>query len=66
MLKTSGKPINDSSYPYFALINLWVIILGDNPEQSPLAYEYRERMNEIVYNKIPPVPSRLYNTKDRQ
>ncbi|MCP3681061.1 MAG: hypothetical protein GY861_00085, partial [bacterium] len=65
-LKSAGKPINDSPYSYFALIDLWIKVLRDSPEESPLIREYWNKMNEIVYNKIPPVSSRLYNTKNRQ
>ncbi|MCP3683228.1 MAG: hypothetical protein GY861_11110, partial [bacterium] len=65
-LKSDGKPINDSAYPYFPLIDLWIEVLGDSPEDSPLTREHWDKMNEIVYNKIPPVPSHLYNTQDRQ
>ncbi len=65
-LKAAEEPINESSYPYFALIDLWIKVLGDSPEESPLTYEYWNKMNEIVYNKIPPVSSRLYNTQNRQ
>ncbi|MCP3683127.1 MAG: hypothetical protein GY861_10590, partial [bacterium] len=63
-LKSAGKPINDSTYPYFALIDLWIEVLGDAPEDSPLTPEHWKKMNEIVYNKIPPISSHLCNTKD--
>ncbi|MCP3684335.1 MAG: hypothetical protein GY861_16780, partial [bacterium] len=65
-LKSTGKPINDSSYPYFALIDLWIEVLGDAPEESPLTPQRWKKTNEIVYNKIPPISSHLCNTKDRQ
>ncbi len=65
-MKSAGKPINDSSYPYFAMIDLWIEVLGDSPEESPLTREHWERMNEVVYNKIPPIPSHLCNTNDQQ
>ncbi len=41
-LKSTGKPINDSSYPYFAMIDLWIEVLGDSPEESPLTREHWE------------------------
>ncbi|MCP3686619.1 MAG: hypothetical protein GY861_28610 [bacterium] len=48
------------------MIDLWIEVLGDSPEESPLTREHWEWMNEIVYNKIPPIPSRFCHTKDRQ
>ncbi len=41
-------------------------VLRNFPEENILILEYWERMNEIVYNEILPVPSHLYNIKDRQ
>ncbi len=61
-LKSAGKPINDSSYPYFVLIDLWIEVLRDSPGESPLTLKHWEKMDEIVYSKIPPIPSHLYNT----
>ncbi|MCP3684294.1 MAG: hypothetical protein GY861_16575, partial [bacterium] len=65
-LKSAGKPTNDSAYPYFALIDLWIEILGDSPDDSPLTPEHWKKMNDIVYNKIPPASSHLSYTNDRE
>ncbi|MCP3682255.1 MAG: hypothetical protein GY861_06135 [bacterium] len=65
-LKSAGKSTNDSSYPYFPLIDLWIEILGDSPADSPLTPEHWKKMNELVYNKIPTASSRFNYTNDQE
>ncbi len=66
-LKAAGKPTTkDRIYTYLSMIDLFVEVLGDSLEESPLDPEHWKLLNEIVYNEIPQFSDRLRNTKDCQ
>ncbi|MCP3686347.1 MAG: hypothetical protein GY861_27195 [bacterium] len=65
-LKAAGKPPDNVHFPYFALIDVWIEVLGDSAEDSPLKPEHWKRMNQIVYNDILPPFHCLNYTNDRQ